>query len=113
MSLQEQARSLDMSKTISKPIDLIVANAMHDAVASLHAADPLIEALMAEAKRRNIELPPAPKPSLNADNMARDLLCKIAHDADISKVFAALKAVGAPDTADMIREGVQAVKDRQ
>jgi hypothetical protein len=33
--------------------------------------------------------------------------------ADMSKVLAALGAVGAPATLDMIGEGMKAVKDRQ
>ena len=44
---------------------------------------------------------------------ARRLLTEIAKQADISKVYAALKAVGAPDTAEMIEEGIKAVQDRQ
>jgi hypothetical protein len=44
---------------------------------------------------------------------AREILCAIAHNADMKTVLAALAAVKAPGTLDLIAEGIQAVRDRQ
>lgn len=93
---------------MSKPIDLIVANHMHDVVSGAIQKIALLQSLGVDDKR--ITLENAVKQG--ADYIARDLLCSIAMSADIRKIYAALKAVGAPDSAAMIREGIQAVRDR-
>ena len=88
---------------MTKPIDLIVANAMHEYVSKLLLARDLAKALGAKGTFFTDEA--------THDVMARSLLCNISHDAHIGKVYAALQAVGAPCSADDMREGVKAAAE--
>lgn len=91
--------------TKARPIDLIVANVMHGAVEAAGSADYMVELLTKAG------LPAQKHPDIHAE-VARKLLCEIAHDASIGKIYAALKAVGAPCSADDIKEGMRAVEER-
>ena len=96
----------------NRPIDLIVANVMHDAA----GFDPLIDKILHVAEQFRPDLKKSLKKDLDAsfyDDVARRLLCMIANEAKIADVHKALAAVGAPASAEMIGEGVQAVRDRQ
>ncbi len=89
------------------PVDLIVANVMHEAVAQ----EKLIDRFLEETKKA---LPTADVATLSmAIEMAtaRQLLTRIAETAQMKHVYAALAAVGAPSSADLIKDGIQAVKD--
>lgn len=87
---------------MSKPIDLIVANTMHDTMRKVTDAHTVMCA--ATGKDRSIEVD-----RIGREAIARHLLCQIAHDASMSNVFAALKAIGAPHSDDDISESVKAV----
>lgn len=90
----------------TKPIDLIVANVMHDATDALKKFDILLKA----AERVGGRLMDGT--DLNVE-VARKLLCEIAHEASSTDVFRALAAVGAPSSIGDIKDGLQAVRDRQ
>lgn len=90
---------------ITKPIDLIVANTMHESVSAV-AQLRTIEGLISRLGGKTVD-------DFNVHNeIARKLLCSISHEADMAKVFVALLAVGAPCTAEDIAEGLRAVKER-
>ena len=93
---------------MSKPVSLIVSNVMHDAADAIRKMEILAKAaqkLLPEGVR--LDLPDIPT------DIARKLLCEIAHEAPAGIVFKALEAVGAPASTDLISEGLQAVKDMQ
>jgi hypothetical protein len=94
---------------VSKSIDLIVANVMHDAVEMVSELDTIIRVAkkMEPDIATTCEIPDIPV------EVARRLLCRIAHDANQDVVFTALKAIGAPSGPDAINDGMQAVRDRQ
>lgn len=95
-----------MTKHIAKPVDLIVANTMHRCVQRTEAAAPMVKMLIgAEGGSRSFE-------DALLENFARAILVDIASEADIAKVYAALKAVGAPCSRDDISEGRRAVLER-
>lgn len=90
------------------PIDLIVATVMHEAVAQVQLYERIA------AKARDI-IPGCDMSVLQVgvdDAIARQLLLRIAKEAQIKHVYAALKAVGAPSSAELIQDGLQAVTDR-
>ena len=80
--------------TITKPVDLIVATTMHEALRAVKEFE-MVKGLFSKIGKIDTET----LPDVNAE-IARKLLCAIAHDAHISKVYEALKAVGAPATGD-------------
>jgi hypothetical protein len=99
-----------------KPIDLIVANIMHESHAVVSDFHARVDHLRRVAKLAGYDA------DINelgfhggtiADEIARKLLCQIAHDARIADIYVALASVKAPASAEMIKEGLQAVKDRQ
>lgn len=107
--------------TITKPIDLIVAEAMHDYARRMQNARAILSAMQdasalrigghkgtgsvaSEAKRIGIDL--------NVE-LARTLLCQISHNAKIADVLKALAACGAPDTLELLGEGLKAVEEAQ
>ena len=93
--------------SISKPIDLIVANRMHelaDEVSILLESVAPFAPLLADSKGA-IE-------ACAYEAASRALLVAIAKHASIEKVFTALKSVGAPCSIDDIREGLTAIKER-
>jgi hypothetical protein len=93
--------------TITKPVDLIVATTMHEALRAVKEFEAIkgIIAKFGTFKQDDV-------PDMNAE-IARKLLCSISHDAHISKIYEALKAVGAPCSADDIKESIKAVRERQ
>lgn len=93
--------------TITKPIDLIIANAFHGALGAVREFE-MIKSLISKVGKMD----EASVPKIH-DAIARKLLCEISHEAHISKVFEALKAVGAPSSTEDIAEGLRAVKERQ
>ncbi|MCB0066585.1 MAG: hypothetical protein KDD77_05515 [Caldilineaceae bacterium] len=92
----------------NKPIDLIVATVMHEAVESIDMAKTIYDSIMQQAADHR----PMPMAEIHG-NIARRLLCQVAHDASMKHVLAALAAVKAPATIELIGEGIQAVKDSQ
>jgi negative regulator of sigma E activity len=98
----------------TRPVDLIVANVMHDAVGQKSGAEDLMHRLAKALKAEGMKnVPPVPKLELDPHEVARTLLCRIAHDASIKVVFSALKAASAPCSSSDITEGIQAVLDGQ
>jgi hypothetical protein len=87
----------------SKPIDLIVSNALYHIIARWDALDAFIRGLGFSRAEVDAQM---------HKEIARKLLMDIATNASIAKVHAALKAVGAPCSSDDIKEGIQAVRDR-
>ena len=90
---------------MTKPIDLIVANVMHECAEyrrlSLHIAGQ-------QSKKDQKILEKAMQ-----EQTARKLLCSISHDADLQFVMAALDVCKAPHTLELVGEGLQAIKDLQ
>lgn len=99
---------------MSKPIDLIVANIMHDAFDLIQAAMAARDQALDLVKKHGLD-PAQFKLDMpnTAEQIARKLLCEIAHEAPVSDVYTALASVKAPSSADLISEGLQAIKDRQ
>jgi hypothetical protein len=103
---------------MKKPIDLIIANVMHECAGQQTAVDAIIEAALAVnqnvAHRDNgAAVTESSMRRSWLEECARKLLCTIAHDGKIGDVFKALATLNAPSTPEMIGEGLQAVKDRQ
>lgn len=103
--------------TITKPIDLIVADTMHDYARRMQNARAILSAMQeashgrsgggsvaSEAKRIGIDV--------NVE-IARTLLCQISHNAKIADVLKALSACGAPATLELLGEGLKAVEEAQ
>jgi len=91
---------------VSKPIDLIVANTMHEVVGQIASANKILELLSPPGKARALEID-----AQGREAIARKMLCNIAHDASLSNVLKALKLLGAPHSHDDISEGVNAVME--
>lgn len=89
---------------MSKPIDLIVANAMHEVAEAMRLAEKFSKAVKGKAVPIEVN-------KENCAHIARHLLCQIAHNGSKTKVYAALKLLGAPCSDADIREGVQAVME--
>lgn len=90
---------------MTKPIDLIVANTMHDIAETIRAAQAFTRAV-------------GGKFSSDIDQDARDaiarmLLRNVARDAPLSAVLKALKIIGAPNSHDDIDEAVKSVMESQ
>lgn len=85
-----------------KPVDLIVANTMHEAAERIESLSDFIRAL--GFKKSEIDA------QMNKE-IARNLLMDIATQGNIKVVYAALKAIGAPSSADDIAVGLQAVRE--
>lgn len=103
---------------MSKPIDLIVANVMHDAQEADAKIFDLAEEILSKVRKGHPlhDLMVQERKSARTDHLkitARAILCQIAHDAEMDDVLASLAAVGAPATLDMIKEGLTAVADRK
>ena len=97
---------------MNKPIDLVVANVMHEAI----ELDNQVAKLETAAVRSGLKISKKERDAINAnvaESVARQLLCQSAHDCPISTVYAALKAIKAPATTTDILDGLQAVRDRQ
>lgn len=84
---------------MSKPVDLIIANETHEAIAKIERVSELTgrSQLLDSA-----DLPP---------ELARAFLCAIAHGAQISVVFRALASVGAPADLDAVKARLQSARD--
>lgn len=100
------------------PIDLIVATLMHAGLDKLKQVEAMQDAIKSITQRIEKDIGPviSETPDLMSQfypEMARALLCEVANKASLVEVFRALAAVGAPTSIDMLREGIQAVKDRQ
>lgn len=91
-----------------KPIDLIVANFMHEA-ATTH--DAIIEkgrrAGIPEDKLRDIVGDGA------SEAMARAILCEISHNASLGQVMRALSALGVAATIDDLVQRFRATQDQR
>lgn len=90
---------------VEKPVDLIVANVLHDAtgvereVSSVKSDG---KALYDDDMRRTLQ-----------EATARRLLMDIADQAALPNVLRALAAVGAPSRIEDIAEGIAAIRERQ
>lgn len=92
---------------MTKPVDLVVANIMHEA-----AAIDGIREFVTEYKGGKKTVTRKTWLSFS-DAIARKLLCEISHDCPIEDVLTALEAVKAPASQADILEGLQAVFDRK
>jgi hypothetical protein len=96
----------------NKPVDLVVANKMHEAMGLIATAESLQRKLAAlSGTDRKIEAIIDHEQGREA--LARHLLCAISHECGIEIVLHALGSVKAPGTMADIAEGLQAVRDRQ
>lgn len=86
---------------MNKPVELIVANAVHDIASRTTALPPELIALAAGAENRD----PV------AEACARHLLCALAHDAALPVILRALAATGAPATIADLAQRLTAVRD--
>jgi len=84
---------------LNRSIDSLVARFMREASAAYDVLETLTE--------------PTPQPVRHMfhDAAARMLLQIIALNAPVTDVYRALSAVGAPSDADLIGDGIQAVRD--
>lgn len=98
----------------NKPVNLIVANTMHEAFALVHDMNTKAKELARVARKYKADFDMQPLPeNFIADQIARKLLCEISHEAKISEVYKALAAISAPSSAADIQEGLQAIEDKQ
>ncbi len=95
---------------MTKPVDLIVANVMHESVGKLAGVERLYHSLTGNKMSRSESDDAA---DVVTSLIARDLLKRLADEAPLIDVFAALAAVKAPSSKSDIKEGMQAVRDRQ
>lgn len=91
----------------TKPVDLIVANTMYEAVDQIA----IVERLQTAAKKAKVDL--SFFGPMCDEVIARRLLSEIANQASLKTVFLALSAVNAPSSVELIKEGLQAVMDRR
>lgn len=80
-----------------RPVELIVSNVLHDVA---ERASKLPKALVDAAS-----------PGVLEEAVARDILCKIAHDGRIDLVLKAIAAAGGPGDAGEISARFKAVRD--
>lgn len=95
----------------NKPIDLVIANTMHEAAKSLDVIDELAKELLNTNNSPDHHKLIAAGRSAFREQIARKLLCSISHDCTLDVVFSALAHLGAPSSSDMIQDGLQAVQD--
>lgn len=84
---------------MSKPVDLIIANRLHETAERLASVP---QALLTVAR-----------PEQLSAELARALLCAVSHDAALPLVLKALAVAGAPSTLDEIAQRLQAARDQQ
>ncbi len=97
---------------MNKPVDLVVANVMHEGSAFNVHDDEVVRAAIEIAGRKADTTNIKNVKRALAEMVARKLLCEISHQCSTKTVMAALKAVKAPSSIDDILEGLQAVEDR-
>lgn len=98
-----------------KPVDFVVSTFMHQAhpfAAAILYATPNDVVKIARDLGFSIKDGARTK-DLMLDYVARNLLCALSHAATIEVVYAALAAAKAPASADMIREAIQAIEDKE
>lgn len=84
---------------LHKPVDLILANAAHNAGIAMQSFARLTGASLAEADETFVI------------DIARKMLCEIAHDASPAKVLFALGAIGGPASPQDVAQRMQAARD--
>lgn len=103
--------------TITKPIDLIVAEAMHAYAERTATARQILQEMRKSKPSyhsgKSLSEAAADVGIDIREELARGLLCSISHNAKIADVLKALAAVGAPSTLDFIADGLKAVEDAQ
>lgn len=85
---------------MSKPVELIIANTVHDAAEQMARNKLLFDTVQAD-------------PGAVHEAIARKLLCSLSHDAALSMVLRALGAVGGPATLSDIGARLVAARDAQ
>lgn len=86
---------------MSTPVELIVANVIHQLVSGIGELPDNLKELM--GRQSDVVL----------EDTARQILCQIAHESNIRIVFAALAAANAPSNKDDIKARLVAAKDAQ
>ena len=96
---------------MSKPVDLVVANIMHEGAAfNALRPDVLRQAIELAGQKATTENITKVKDTL-AEMIARKLLCEISYQCSLKIVMSALKSVKAPCSIADILDGLQAVED--
>ncbi len=96
---EEPASTKPAGTKLHKPIDLIVANTAHTAGIAM------------QSFARLTGTPAAECDETFATEIARKMLCEIAHDASPTKVLFALGAIGGPDSLADVAQRLQAARD--
>jgi hypothetical protein len=100
----------------NKPVDIVVATLVHELVAIIDGNNKITNDLIELLGSITGKKPDRPRVELQPDmlnQVARRMLCTLAHETTMPVVFAALKAATAPSSVDDIKEAIQAVRDRQ
>jgi hypothetical protein len=100
----------------NRPLDLVVANYMHDLAGATEKLDQLLALMMkdgASSAERTAKVAEITGHTDWHEAIIRKMLCEIAHCCPLPVVQAALSAVKAPSTVADFKEGLQAVRDRQ
>lgn len=97
--------------TANKPVDLVVANTMHEAVQAINAASSHVGTLQKMLEKLGATVTSAMPDA--SDAVARKMLCNISHEVPIAVVMKALASVTSFKTLGDINDGLQAVRDRQ
>lgn len=96
---------------MSKPVDLVVANVMHEGSAfNVHNEDVVRAAIEIAGRKADAANIQNVRHAL-AEMVARKLLCEISHHCSVKTVMVALKAVKAPCSISDILDGLEAVED--
>jgi hypothetical protein len=98
-----------MTKTfLPKPVSMVVANTMH---AAATRRDPDLAAIL-HAALNGAKEPPTQR-YVDAETVARQLLCQISRECSLTVVMAALNVAGAPSTIDQIGDALKTLRDEQ
>lgn len=88
----------------TKPVELVLANTLHE---DLSKIETLPEPIRSAAARGG------PSRGSLVEGIARSALCRIAHDVPIAVVLRALAAAGAPGTLAEVEARIAAVEDQR
>lgn len=103
---------------MSKPVDLIIANSIHDALARLVEAQTQLAASIDSLGKSGL-IPPDQMPTMRnlfdvpelPEEIARTLLCRIAHEAHLALVLKALGSVGGPSGIEQVKGRVRSAHE--
>lgn len=103
---------------MSKPVDLIIANSIHEALARLIEAQEQVAASLESLGKSGL-IPESSMPTMKnifdvpelPEEIARALLCRISHEAHLSLVLKALGSVGGPSGLEQVKDRLQSARD--